>query len=99
MYTHIVAWKYKTATSEEEIERHRMRLRSLSNIVPGMIEFEVGSDELGLDRSYDTGLIARYADKDALDKYTVHDQHQAVAAMGKLIAEHVISVDFESNDS
>lgn len=94
MFVHIVAWKYKKETDEEMREEHRRRLRELKEIIPDIVSFEVGADILNLDRSYDTGLIARYPDRSAFDIYTDHDAHQAVARMGKEIAGHVISVDF-----
>jgi len=96
MFTHIVAWKYKDTTDEPTREDHRNRLRALADIIPDIVEFEVGADVLHLDRSYHTGLIARYKDEAAFDFYTVHDAHQAVAGLGKEIAEHVVSVDFET---
>lgn len=95
MFIHIVAWKYKDETGEDVRDEHRSRLRDLKDLIPDIESFEVGKDILSLDRSYDTGLIARYPDKAAFDHYTVHEAHQAVARMGKGIAENVVSVDFE----
>ncbi len=54
----------------------------------------VGSDVLSLPRSYDTGLVATFADRAALDAYTVHPEHVKVAEFGRGISEHVASVDF-----
>ena len=94
MLTHIVCWKYKPETTEEQREDHISRLRALSGLVPGIRSFEVGADILHLDRSLDTGLVAVYDDREALDAYTVHPDHQEVAAFGKQIAERTVSVDF-----
>lgn len=94
MLTHIVCWKYKVETSEEEREEHIAKLRALPNVIPNILSFTVGRDILHLERSFDTGLVAVYPDRAALDFYTVHPEHQEVAAFGKLIAERVVSVDF-----
>ncbi len=94
MLIHIVVWKYKESTSTEAREEHISKLRALPAIIPNIESFEVGSDVLQLDRSYDTGLTSAFSDLEALDFYTVHEAHQEVAAMGKEIAEHVVSVDF-----
>ncbi len=94
MLTHIVCWKYKAETSEEERAEHVARLRALPNVIPNILSFTVGRDILHLERSFDTGLIAVYPDREALDFYTVHPDHQEVAALGKLIAAKVVSVDF-----
>ncbi len=96
MLTHIVVWKYKEETSEETREEHRNKLKNLPNEIPNIESFSVGADMLHLDRSYDTGLVAIFPDKEALDAYTVHETHQEVANMGKEIAAHVVSVDFIS---
>ena len=94
MLTHIVCWKYKVETTAEEREQHVARLRALPDVIPDIVSFSVGSDILHLERSFDTGLVAVYPDRAALDLYTDHPAHQEVAAMGKRIAERVVSVDF-----
>ena len=55
-------------------------------------------DALGLPRSYDTGLVATFRDRAALEAYTVHPEHILVADMGRHISEHVASVDFVDED-
>ena len=94
MLTHIVCWKYKAETTEEERAEHVRRLRALPGMIPNIVSFNVGRDILHLERSFDTGLAAVYPDRAALDFYTDHPEHQEVAAMGKRIAERVVSVDF-----
>jgi hypothetical protein len=94
MLTHIVCWKYKTEISETERAEHVEKLRALPGVIPNILSFSVGRDVLHLERSFDTGLVAVYPDRAALDFYTDHPQHTEVAAMGKRIAERVVSVDF-----
>ncbi len=96
MITHIVCWKYKPETTAERRAGHIAKLRALPDVIPDIESFAVGSDVLHLDRSFDTGLVAVYRDMAALDAYTVHPEHQKVAALGKEIAEKAVSVDFES---
>ena len=71
-----------------------VRLKSLPSKIEVITSFAVGADILHLDRSFDTGLVAHFQDREGLDDYTNHPEHLVVAAMGKLIAEKVISVDF-----
>jgi hypothetical protein len=94
MLIHIVCWKYKDQTDTEARDNHRDRLRALKALIPEIRSFDVGSDILDLDRSFDTGLVAVFAGREELDAYTVHPEHQKVAALGKEIAEKVVSVDF-----
>lgn len=94
MLTHIVCWKYKPETTPEQRAEHIAKLKNLPNVIPDIISFNVGADVLHLERSFDTGLTATYPDREALDAYTVHPEHQEVANLGKQIAEKVVSVDF-----
>ncbi len=94
MLIHIVCWKYKPETTAAERDEHIAMLADLPNKIECIKTFEVGPDILHLERSFDTGLVAGFKDQAALDEYTVHGDHQAVAAIGKQIAEKVVSVDF-----
>ena len=96
MLTHIVCWKYKPEMTPEQRVDHVARLRALPSVIPNILSFDVGSDILHLERSFDTGLVAVYPDRAALDFYTDHPEHQMVAALGKQLAERVVSVDFLS---
>ena len=96
MLTHIICWKYKTETTQEQKETHLAKLKNLPNVIPNIISFNIGFDILQLERSFDLGLVAVYADRAALDFYTEHAVHQEAAKMGKEIAERVVSVDFIS---
>lgn len=94
MLIHIVCWKYKAETSPETRGQHISMLKSLPGKIECIQSFAVGRDILHLERSFDTGLVAGFKDRQALEEYTVNPDHQAVAALGKQIAEKVVSVDF-----
>jgi hypothetical protein len=96
MLTHVVVWKYRGDTSQATREEHVARLRSLISVVSGIESFSMGFDTLHLPRSYDTGLVAVFRDRAALDAYTVHPDHVKVAEFGRGISDLVASVDFES---
>lgn len=94
MLNHIVCWKYKPEIHESSREEHRAKLLALPSVIPDIESFEVGADILHLERSFDTGLVSVFRSREALDHYTDHPEHKAVAALGKEIAEKVVSVDF-----
>ncbi|MGD9561833.1 MAG: Dabb family protein [Pyrinomonadaceae bacterium] len=96
MITHIVCWKYKPGTTDEQQATHIASLRELPSLIPDIESYLVGADIMHLDRSFDTGLVAIYRDMAALDAYTRHPEHQRVVAIGKEITEQVMSVDFET---
>jgi hypothetical protein len=75
-------------------EGHLDRLRALPSMIDDIISFQVGADILHLERSFDSGLVAVFPGRDALDQYTDHPEHQKVAALGREISETVVSVDF-----
>jgi hypothetical protein len=95
MLTHIVVWKYRPDIEPAIREEHVARLRNLASIIREVESLSVGFDTLRLPRSYDTGLVAVFRDRGALDAYTVHPEHVKVADFGRSISEHVASVDFE----
>jgi hypothetical protein len=94
MLTHIVVWKYRADVEEIVREEHVARLKRLASIITEVESFNVGFDVLGLPRSYDTGLVATFRNRAALEAYTVHPEHILVADMGRHISESVVSVDF-----
>jgi hypothetical protein len=96
MLTHIVVWKYRTDVEQFARDEHVTLLRKLASFIPEVDSLSVGFDTLFLPRSYDTGLVATFADRAALDAYTVHPEHVKVANFGRSISEHVVSVDFIS---
>jgi len=96
MLTHIVVWKYRADVPMATREEHVAGLRTVSGVVPGIESFSVGFDTLRLARSYDTGLVAVFRDRAALEAYTVHPDHAKVADFGRSLSDHVASVDFDS---
>ena len=96
MLTHIVIWKYRSDVEREVREDHMRMLRRLASVIKEVESMSVGFDMVKLPRSFDTGLVALFRDRAALEAYTVHPEHIKVAAFGKAISEQVASVDFES---
>lgn len=94
MLTHIVCFKYKPEVSDAQRVEHRTRLQGLAGL-PGVVDLKVGSDVVRSPRSYDTGLIVIFPDREALGAYAAHPQHVPVAQFGVSLAEHIVAVDFE----
>lgn len=96
MLTHMVIWKYRADVEPDVRAEHVALLRRLASVIPEVQTLQVGFDTLQLPRSFDTGLVATFADRAALDAYTVHPEHIKVAEFGSTISHQVASVDFES---
>jgi hypothetical protein len=95
MVTHIVIWKYRADVEREVRDAHVNLLRGLAAIIREVESLSIGFDTLRLARSYDTGLVATFRNRAALDAYTIHPEHIKAAEFGSSISEHVASVDFE----
>ena len=96
MLTHIVIWKYRDDVERDLREEHVNLLRGLAATIPAIESLVVGSDVLKLPRSYHTGLVAVFKDRAALDAYTIHPEHQKVVEFGRVLTQHIASVDFEN---
>ncbi len=96
MITHIVIWKYRADIEQKLREEHIAMLKRLPAATNFIKSLSVGPDVLRLPRSYDTGLVATFDNRAALEAYTVHPEHIKVADFGRNISEQVASVDFES---
>lgn len=96
MLTHIVIWKYRAEIEQAVREEHVALLSRLPSVITEVVSFNIGFDVIGLPRSYDTGLVATFRDRAALEAYTVHPEHIVAANFGRSISEHIASVDFES---
>jgi hypothetical protein len=96
MLTHIVIWKYNSDVEPEVREEHVRMLRALQSTIEEVESLSVGFDVLRLPRSFDSGLVAIFRDRAALDAYTVHPEHIKVVAFSMTISQQVASVDFEN---
>ena len=95
MLTHLVMFKFKPDTTPEEVQQLADGLGALPEAIDDIREFRFGKDVLRSERSYDFGLVSSFDDRDALQRYQVHPEHQKVVAHVKAIAENVVAVDFE----
>jgi hypothetical protein len=95
MLKHIVFVKFKKSTAESDIATLEKGLAGLPPVIAEIKEFQFGRDVVRSERSYDLALIGTFENRDALERYRVHPDHQAVSKKIKEIAESVVVVDFE----
>ena len=94
MLIHIVCFKYKADVDDHARQDHRRRLKELAGL-EGVVELQVGVDVVRSPRSYDTGLMARFRDRAALDAYQTNPRHVPVVRHGVGLCDSIVSVDFE----
>lgn len=82
MLVHIVLARFPDPADADEAAR---RLTTLPDAIPEIRSLSVGRDVVRSERSYDLGWIIEVDSEEALQTYTVHPEHQAVA---NWISEH-----------
>ena len=53
-----------------------------------------GRDQMGSDRSFDVGMLMRFADRDAFEAYNTHPVHVEAATWIDEVATEAIAVDW-----
>ena len=94
MIRHIVLW---TLNNPADAPRFKSLLDTCARLVPGIVEFEVGIREAGLEATADVVLVSTFTDAQQLEAYQHHPEHKAVAAkLGKMRSgRHVVDHTFE----
>ncbi|MBI4396420.1 MAG: Dabb family protein [Elusimicrobia bacterium] len=96
MIEHIVLFKIKPNTTDEQSSRMLRRLLELREKAPGILEVSAGANFSERSRGFTHGFVVRFKDRAALDAYLPHPEHQAVVQeCVRPIAEEVLVVDFE----
>ena len=93
MLIHIVSFKYRADVDEHTREEHREKLRGLAGL-DDVVDLHVGADVVRAARSFDTGLVIRFNDRAALERYQKNARHVPVAQLGVTLCEQIVSVDF-----
>ena len=92
MIRHIVMWKFKPGTDEEQ-RRFLDGLRGLQGVIPELLRSEVGVNVA--DDNYDAVLLTEFQDLAALERYKQDPRHVAVASICKDIRLDRVAVDYE----
>jgi hypothetical protein len=95
MIKHVVFMKFKKETTEEDIAAIERGLGALPDIISEIKGYEFGRDVLRTERSYDFALVSAFDDLDALQRYSIHPDHQVVVQKCREASESIVAVDFE----
>jgi hypothetical protein len=94
MINHVVMFKFKSTTALSERQAYVEVLRSLGTKISEVRRLEVGENIAASPRAYDVVLIATFNDREALDRYTRHPEHQPVLQRTGQVCESVAVVDY-----
>ena len=92
MIRHIVMWKFRPGTEEEQ-EQFLMGLAALQGVIPQLLKSEVARN-VG-EGNYDAVLVSEFESLEALDQYKNDPRHKAASALCKSIRTDRVAVDYE----
>lgn len=95
MIEHVVLFKLKPETTDHEKNELIRRLRSMEGKIEGMVSLSAGESFTDRHKGYTIGLVTRFVDKAAFEKYGPHPEHVPVKEYLTQICEDVIAVDYE----
>lgn len=95
MIQHLVFFKWSDEATAEQVDEIAEGLGNLPDKIAEIKSFLFGKDVIRSERSYDFALVSEFENLEALDRYQVHPEHQAVVAKVKAAASSVVAVDFE----
>lgn len=98
MFKHIVMWKIKDEVAgknkAENISIMKDRLEGLKEIIPEILEIEVGVNVIESDAAFDVTLYSVFESESALLTYQKHPEHVKVAEFVGTIVEQRCVVDY-----
>lgn len=95
MITHIAAFKWKSGTKKNEIEKALADVSRLKAKIPGIIDIRCGENFSKHNKGLTHAVVVTARNKTALDAYRNHPDHLAVAKKIEKMEEDGIGIDFE----
>jgi len=96
MVEHLVWFKLKEDTSDEDKRAMMDALRQLKNQIPDIEHLACGEDFTGRSRGFQIGLIVRFTSREALEIYGPHPAHKAFGDKFRVLWDDVMALDFEA---
>ncbi len=97
MLKHVVFIQFKPDAAEADIAAVEKGLGGLPAVIPEIRHYDFGRDILRTERSCDFALVSAFDDLEAMRRYQVHPDHQAVLEKIKKVAAAIYAVDYESD--
>lgn len=98
MLKHIVLFRFKDfadgADKTENMLKLKSRLEALEEIINEIKFFEVGTNIINSDASYDLALYSKFESREDLFSYQKHPEHVKVANFVKEVCEARVVADY-----
>ena len=99
MIKHLVLWKLKKKalghSKAENAQLIKEKLEALGGRIPGLISLEVGIDFSQSRESADVAAFCTFANRQDLDNYYAHPEHEAVVPFLARVAAELRYADYE----
>lgn len=93
---HIVLFRWKPGTTDAQRDAALTALRELANAIPGIVDLTCGANFTDRAKGYDTGLVVRFRNRQALEAYLPHPAHRRVVdEVINPIREDSLALDYE----
>lgn len=96
MIRHLVFFKFKPGTGEDQISDLETRLGALPAIIPEIKGYEFGRDIVRSERSHDFALYSTFENLETMKRYQNHPRHLAALELIKEICADIRAVDYET---
>ncbi len=94
MVDHLVLFKPKPGTPPEIEEELVRQLLALRERIPGIVAMSCGRNFSSRNQGYTVGYWVRFRDREALEAYSPHPEHQRVVAFTRTHFADVLIVDY-----
>ena len=96
MIEHIVLFRWTDTASDEAKNKVMTELRGLRGKIPGIVDLSCGANFSDRSKGYTHGLVVRFTDRAALEKYGPHPEHQRVVqTFINPIRADILALDYE----
>jgi antibiotic biosynthesis monooxygenase (ABM) superfamily enzyme len=94
MILHTFSFRWKPDVTDAQKQRAQDEIRALQTKIPGILETYVGVNFSPRSQGYEFGGVMKFADRAALEAYTVHPVHQQLLSWLVPLIDP-LEVDFE----
>ena len=78
MVTHVVLIQPKVSTTNEQLTAFLQRVRTLQQVIPGILSISVGENRSDFHGGFTHGIIMRFVDEAHLQTHHTHPAHVAI---------------------
>lgn len=99
MHIHIALFRWKPDVSEQKIEEILREIEKLKGKIPDIVEITCGKNSSRHAAGYTHVVLVRGLNKQAIEAYRTHPDHEKISKIIETMEEHGIGVDLAVPDS